>query len=89
MLRIEINTGKDNRIAHNGDPVHLAAELSMAAGIIYQAIGGRNPFAALMFKTAIQAAVSDDAPTWEPTDGVTTVVINVEDMRNGQVQSSD
>lgn len=89
MLEIKVIPGKDPQIIHQGDPIHLAAELASCASVIYQNFGEEDPFAAMIFKHSIQAAIEDGSPTWQPVEGVVTVKIDVEAMRNGQVQDPD
>lgn len=89
MLEIKVIPGKDPQIIHQGDPIHLAAELTACASVIYQNLGGEDPFEAVIFKHAMQAAVEDDSPTWKPVDGIVTVKIDAEALRHGQVQDPD
>ena len=89
MLEIRVIPGKDPQIIHQGDPIHLAAELASCASVIYQNYGGEDPFAAVIFKHAMQAAVMDDSPTWQPVEGIVTVKVDTEAIKNGQVQNPD
>ena len=41
MLEIRVIPGKDPQIIHQGDPIHLAAELASCASVIYQNYGGK------------------------------------------------
>lgn len=89
MLEIKVIPGEDPQITHQGDPIRLAAELASCASVIYQNFRREDPIAAALFKYAMQAAIEDDSPTWEPIEGIVTVKIDTEVMRNGQVQDSD
>lgn len=89
MLEILIIPGKDPQITHQGDPIHLAAELMACASIIHQNLAREDPFAAVLFKHSIQAAVEDDSPTWTPVEGIVTVKIDMEALRHGQVQDPE
>lgn len=89
MLEIKVIPGKGQQIIHQGDPIQLAAELTACASVIYRNLGGEDPFAAVIFKHAMKAAVEDDSPTWKPVEGIVTVKINTEAMKNGQVQDPD
>lgn len=80
MIKLYVEENK-SRIEHQGDPIEVAAEMSLACGAIFNALKTRDILAAEFFRAALIKSLDPDSPAWEAHDTATITVVKVKKRR--------